>query len=202
MTREQPDPWAAWSRIGDWCALAPGARLVIVKLSPDGSEAARYPGEVVAADRDGWYVVRATWAYRTIELDGLSFHAGDEMHEWFSPEHPFNAFAVYGPDGSLKGWYANVTYPARLDDAVAPPHVIWHDLYVDLVGLPDGTFTVRDDDELAASALSAREPSLHRAIVSAREELVKRFQARVPPFVDTAESVPDETILGRTCAGS
>lgn len=165
-----------------WDELTPGAVLTVVKLAPDGSEAARYPGEVVAVSRDDWLAVRATWTYDHLALDGLEFHPGDTLLEWFSPTHPFNAFAVHAPDGRLRGWYGNVTLPARLDTRQNPLLLLWHDLYLDLIGLPDGTFTIRDEDELRDSGLRARDPALCERIVEARDELVRRFQSGLPPF--------------------
>jgi hypothetical protein len=170
------------SRI-DRPTLAPGTAITIVKLAPDGREAARYPGEVLAAnDPPPWLTVRATWTYRTIELDGLSFHPGDQLVEWFSAVHWFNAFAVSSAEGWFRGWYANVTFPTRLDPHTDPPSLLWHDLYVDLVGLPDGTYTVRDDDELDASGLESRDPRLFARITAARTEIIDRFTRRLPPF--------------------
>lgn len=168
---------------GGWGDLAPGHALTVIKLAPDGDEVARYPGEVVAIEDGGaWVVVRAVWTRRTVELDGLSFCAGDELLEWFSPDYGFNAFAVHAPDGALKGWYANVTHPARLDVSVVPAALIWHDLYVDLVGLPDGTFTVRDEDELEASALAERDSRLYQQILGGRDAIVDRFRRELVPF--------------------
>jgi hypothetical protein len=176
-----------------WSSLVPGAGLIIVKLAPDGSEAARYPGEVVGHRHDSWVLVRATWTNRTIELGGLSFCPGDGLLEWFSPRHPFNAFAVFSPGDRLKGWYANVTHPARLEVAMDPPVLIWHDLFVDLVGLPDGSFTVRDDDELLASGLADADQDLHARILGARSELIRRFERRLPPFADSSAMTPSQT---------
>lgn len=165
-----------------WDALCPGMALTVVKLAPEGEEVTRYPGVVVATEAPSWVVVRATWAHRLVELDGLQFHPGDQLLEWFSPHYPFNAFAVHDPHGALRGWYANVTYPARLDPQTDPPLLLWHDLYVDLVGLPDGSVTIRDDDELAESGLLTRNPPLHANILAARAELLHRFARRLPPF--------------------
>lgn len=171
-----------------WSALQPGAPLTVVKLAPDGAEAARYAGDVIGGlDQDGWIVVHAKWTHRSIELDGLAFCPGDGLLEWFSPRHPFNAFAVLSPEGLLKGWYANVTYPARVDLAVNPPVLIWHDLYVDLVGLPDKSFTIRDDDELLASGLRTLDPALHGEILRARSEMIRRFAEALPPFSTDSE---------------
>lgn len=173
-----------------WSSLLPGAELTIVKLAPDGSEAARYRGEVVGHRPDSWVLVLATWTNRTIELAGLSFHPGDSLLEWFSPRHPFNAFAVYSSQDRLKGWYANVTHPAWLDTTKDPPVLFWHDLYLDLVGLPDGSFTVFDDDELLASGLAGADPQLHARILEARSELIRRFELRLPPFAELSDMTP------------
>jgi uncharacterized protein len=169
---------------GAWSSLLPGAELTIVKLAPDGFEAARYQAEVVGHYRDSWVLAFATWTNRTIDVGGLSFCPGDNLLEWFSPRHPFNAFAVFSPADQLKGWYANVTHPARLDATQDPPILIWHDLFLDLVGLADGSFTIRDEDELLASGLSHAEPELYERILKAQSELIRRFEQRLPPFAN------------------
>ena len=161
-----------------------------MKLAPDGSEAARYRGEVVSHREDSWILVQAAWTNRAVELGELSFFPGDILLEWFSPRHPFNAFAVFSAKKRFKGWYANVTHPARLDVAANPPVLIWHDLFLDLVGLADGSFTVRDDDELLASGLAEIDPELHGRILEARSELIRRFERRLPPFADLSVMTP------------
>ena len=173
-------------------SLPPGAELTIVKLAPDGREAARYTVEVVGYHEDSWMLVRATWTYRTVDIGEFSFCPGDSLLEWFSPLYPFNAFAVFSPNHRLKGWYANVTQPARLDIAADPPILIWHDLFLDLVGLPDGSFTLHDDDELLASGIANADPDLHARILDARAELIRRFQCRLPPFADPPAATPSQ----------
>jgi uncharacterized protein len=171
-------------------ALPTGTVLTVVKRAPDGSEAARYPGEVVGHRPDSWLIVRATWTNRRIEVGGLSFCPGDELLEWFSPRHRFNAFAVFSAEDRFKGWYANVAYPVRLDATTDPPVLFWHDLYLDLVGVPDGSFTVRDEDELLASGMVDANPELHACILEARSELIHRFQRQLPPFADVSTMTP------------
>jgi uncharacterized protein len=188
-----PDPERPLTATAAWSSLLPGARLTIVKLAPDGSEAARYQGEVVGHREDSWVLVQATWTNRTIELGGLSFCPGDGLLEWFSPLHPFNAFAVFSPMDRFKGWYANVTHPARLNVTTDPPVLIWHDLFVDLVGLPDGSFTLRDDDELLDSGLADADPELHARILGARSELIRRFERWLLPFADLPAMNPSQT---------
>ncbi len=169
-----------------WQSLGIGQEIIVVKRSPNGEEAARYPAVVVArALEDDWLAVQARWTYQRVEIDGLVFCPGDTLIEWFSPRLPFNAFAVLSPDDSLRGWYANVTFPAYLEpenDIGCPLTLVWHDLYLDVVGLPGNTYVVRDEDELAESGLETSDPLLHGAIVAAAEELVRRFTAHDLPF--------------------
>ena len=171
-----------------WPDLLPGTPLQIVKLAPDGTETTRYPGLVVEAGAPvPWVAVQATWTSRFHDLNGLHFVAGDTLHEFFSPREPFNAFSVWAPDGRLRGWYANVTHPARLETATDPFTLFWHDLYLDVVALPDGTTVVRDEDELAEAGIAATDPDLHALILSARDELLARRRAGDVPFHEGVE---------------
>lgn len=72
---------------------------------------------------------------------------------------------MYGPDGTLKGWYCDVTRPAVRDDTV----LTVEDLDLDLWCSADGATVVRlDEDEFEASALQTTDPEAAR---SARESL-------------------------------
>ena len=152
----------------------------------------RYPGRVLPAPTP-WVAIEAWWIADRIELDGLVFTPGDRLVEYFSPIEWFNVFTVFAPGGDPRGWYANVTHLPRLDGTAIPPSLTWHDLYLDLVALPDGTATIRDEDELAAANLAQTAPTLYRTIIDAKSELVRRFQARSYPFHDgTAATAPDD----------
>ncbi len=167
----------------DWSSLSPGTVLKIVKLAPDGLIAAHYPGTVRAYDPDtSWLTVHAKWVIHDVETDGLRFVAGDELHEFFSPEYGFNVFSVFTPEENLRGWYANVTHPTRIDFDTDPPTLSWHDLYVDLIVLPDGHLIVRDEDELQESDLASTEPALHATILKTRDTLIALAAARAFPF--------------------
>ena len=169
-----------------WPDLPPGTALTVVKLDPDGTEVARYLGLVFDAGAPApWVAVQAHWVSREYNLDGLLFIFGDTLHEFFSPEDRFNVFAVFSPEGQLRGWYANVTHPTRLDRSTDPFTLIWHDLYIDIIALPDGRIVVRDEDELEASGICERRPDLYLEIVSMRDELIERARAREYPFHET-----------------
>jgi predicted RNA-binding protein associated with RNAse of E/G family len=138
---------------------------------------------VLAADAPApWLVAEARWTMREVATAGLRFMPGDTLHEFFSPDHWFNVFSVFAPDGALRGWYANVTHPATVDFAASPAILTWHDLYVDVILLPDRDPETLDEDELAASGLASTDPGLHARILATRDELLRLARARAFPF--------------------
>jgi hypothetical protein len=185
---DRPDA-PAWgvdeATMARWGELSPGAVVTIVKRSAKdgGREHARYPGTVIGSDLPApWVVFESHWTYGAISQADLTFEIGDVLHEIFSPIHPYNAFAVFAPTGEFKGWYANVDWPAVLEDEGDETLLVWNDLYIDVVALPDGSVTVLDEDELEESGLAASNPEFHDRILAARDELVARFHDRRPPF--------------------
>lgn len=167
----RPDP----ESVSHLARLSTGTPLTVVKRAPDESEAARYAAHVVPTYAPPpWVEVEAVWTHRTVDVAGLIFEPGDMLREFFSPVHPFNAFALRSATGMFKGWYGNVTFPAFLIGDGSPPDctLVWHDLYLDVVILADGTVSLLDDDELAASGIPASHPDLARAIEAARDELI------------------------------
>lgn len=166
-----------------WPTLQPGTALTVVKLAPDGSEVTRYPGRVIEIGAPPpWLAVEARWVNRQVDLDGLSFVPGDTLHEFFSPVDRFNVFAVFAPAGHLRGWYANITHPTTLDSTTDPLTLTWHDLFLDVVALPRGPVTIRDEDELAEADLASADPELYAAILEARDDILRRVAAGHFPF--------------------
>lgn len=173
----RPDPRSveAFSR------LRPGQLATVVKLAPDGTEAARYPAKVAETSAPApWLELVAEWTLPRVVVAELAFEPGDTLHEYFSAEHPYNAFAVFAPDGELRGWYGNVTYPAFLYEVDGKRVLVWHDLYLDVVVLANGTTHLLDDDELAASGFPDREPLFAAAIIQARQGLIETIPTLVP----------------------
>jgi len=161
-----------------WANLPSGTLVDIVKLASDGREVARYPGRVQACPDQQWIAVEAAWTRPAFEIAGLHIMTGDKLIECFSDRFPFDAFAVLSPDGNLRGWYANVTWPSWMDFGERLV-LYWHDLFVDLVGFSNGNYAILDEDELHDANLEA---ALRDMIESARDELLRRFLAREMPF--------------------
>ncbi len=163
-----------------WTSLPIGTDVQIIKLRPNGSEATKYPARVLDLPVPRtWVAVEAVWTRDPVALDGLIFSPGDLIHEYFSSQDPFNVFAVFSRQGVLRGWYANVTHPSWMGRDNELPAIYWHDLYVDVVGLPTGEVFVRDEDELETAV---HEVSLVEIILASRDELLRRFAGRAFPF--------------------
>ena len=162
-----------------------GTQLDIVKLRPDGSEAIRYPGEIMQAP-NGWIAVRAPWGQRRVDLGYLVFEPSDIFLEFFSTVEPLNVFAVFTATGNLKGWYCNVTHPSWMRDNA----VYWHDLYIDVVAYPDrDDVRVLDEDELAEAGVEASDPALYQLIAEGRKRLLQMIAENEYPF--TVRTLPD-----------
>lgn len=165
----RPDPESV-SRLA---SLEIGTSITVVKRAPDGSETTRYPGILARTDAPRpWIEVNAIWTHSAVAVSGLVFEPGDTLQEFFSALHPFNAFALFSASRAFKGWYGNVTFPAFLIGGETDPTLVWHDLYLDVVILPDGSTSLLDDDELAASGIPQSSPLFGQAIEDARLELV------------------------------
>lgn len=160
--------------------ISPGTWVTVRKLRPDGSEVACYPGQVMPG-LGGWIAVRAEWRRQRIDLGCLDFEPGDLLHEYFSPDQPFNAFAVFAPQGRFKGWYCNVTYPARIES----DQISWQDLYIDIIVCRDGRKVVLDEDELAESGSKQTDPGLYQYILDARDVLERCIDDGTYPFSET-----------------
>ncbi len=162
-------------------AIPIGETIQVMKRAPEGHEATRYPAVRVETTAPvPWIELDAVWVVPDVVVAGLEFVPGDTIREFFSAEHPFNAFAVIAPDGALRGWYGNVTYPATIETIDGLQTLVWHDLYLDVVTLPDRSVFRLDDDELAESGIPNTEPAFSAAIERAREDLIATIPLLAP----------------------
>lgn len=158
-----------------------GADVKIVKLRPDGAEAATYNGTLIESP-PGWVVVRATWTFDRMELGYMTFEPEDYLIEYFATSQPFNAFVLFSPDDEFKGWYCNITHPTTIKGRT----IFWQDLIVDVVQKTDGKILVLDEDELSESGIEKTDPALHTLITNARNSVVEKMRTRSYPFSEHA----------------
>jgi len=171
----QPDP----DTLELWPELQPGRDILIEKRLPEpGREPIRYDATVLKTTMpEPWVETRGIWTFDTADVSGLVFEREGELREFFSPRHPFNVFAVYGATGSFNGWYANLTWPARLyrDDEMLI--LAWPDLVLDIVMLPDGSYSMLDEDEIESSGLRETSPWLIEQMFAARDVLLRMLES-------------------------
>ncbi|MEX0788250.1 MAG: DUF402 domain-containing protein [Anaerolineales bacterium] len=155
--------------------MAPGSPLTVHKLDAHGREVFRYPARLfqAAADR---IVLEAEYGREAVDVGGLRMEPGDRFVETFYFDRWYNVFAVYAGAGrQLRGWYANVTRPARLQGS----EVYAEDLALDLAVTPERSWMVLDREEFDALEIpSADRERAERALA----ELVDLVTTGSPPF--------------------
>ena len=122
----------------------------ITKEGPGDRPPYTYEGEVAYRD-DDLMALRCIWtAIKPFAVGDFRLEQGDVMIECYYLAEWFNIFAIYSPQGTLKGWYCNITEPPTLTEE----EIRWRDLALDLLILPDGREILLDEDEFEALPLS------------------------------------------------
>ena len=137
----------------DQTTPCPPLWLWVVKQDYWGREVRRWRGRVLWATPRGW-ALEATYRGPIVTAGGLTFRPGDRMIEFYYTRRWYNLFAVYdGPQGRLKGWYANLATPAQRQG----DRLIYRDWELDVVFLRDGRLSILDEEAFAALPLGAEE---------------------------------------------
>ena len=121
--------------------------MLVRKLDYNGLEKATYEADVVARDAHA-VTLRAVWSRQAVHLSVVTFEPGDVLLESFYDDRWYNIFELHSAQGRLKGWYADVTRPARISTV----SVEWEDLLLDIWMPPEGELRVLDEDEFLAAA--------------------------------------------------
>ena len=153
-----------------------GQPLVVQKLMYDGSKSYRWIGREIHRDADHLFFT-AVFERQGRDLGYVRFEKGDVFYEWYYFDRWYNVFQVYSKDGALKGWYCNITHPAKVDG----DELTFVDLALDLWVWPDMSYLVLDEDEfdvLAESTYAADDIEGARAALA---ELIARTEAGTLP---------------------
>ncbi|MEW2133568.1 DUF402 domain-containing protein [Streptomyces sp. NPDC005435] len=147
---------------------ADGAGVLEVVLTKAGRTKIRYPA-VLLSDDGIRLAVRAPWAGEGVRDFGfVRFEPGDVFTEYYWRDRWYAVKEVRAGDGTLKGWYCDITRPAVRSGA----GLSVEDLDLDLWLPADGADVLRlDEDEFAASGLAESDPQAARAAVSALDAL-------------------------------
>jgi uncharacterized protein len=124
--------------------LASGSPVHVRKLRPDGELDYAWDGAVIRCDASG-IVLRAEFNVDLVEREFATFRRGDIFVEFYYWDRPYNVFQISTPDGTLKGWYANVGLPAEL--SAETEELQYVDLALDVWMSPNREFVVLDQGE-------------------------------------------------------
>ena len=155
--------------------MRPGQQVTVVKLDYRGEEEWRYQGAVLEHSGSN-IILEANYDKRDDDLHGIPLRRGDRFVETHYSDRWYNVFTIYDVEsGVLKGWYCNITRPARIDG----DQVVAEDLTLDLIVRPDGSSIVLDELEFEAQELTSQDRASAR---SALRELQALAAGMEGPF--------------------
>lgn len=150
-------------------------QIVVHKLNESGEEMMSYQGRIIESTGNS-VTLEAHFDRERVDLAGITLVRGDRFRETFYSDRWYNTFAIYSADGEqFKGWYCNITRPAKIRDG----HVHAEDLALDLVVLPDGEWLVLDEDEFDLMDLPIDDRLRARR---ALEALINHARQQTGPF--------------------
>lgn len=149
-------------------------KIVVDKLNVQGELKWRYEGEVIERGADS-LTLEAFFDRDDMPFMGTILKRGDRFVETYYTNRGYNIFEIYDrDDDSLKGYYCNITQPARFENG----RVEYVDLFLDLWVSTDGIQTVLDDDEFLEANLNEEICQFAR---DALAELQAMFKSKRPP---------------------
>lgn len=120
--------------------------VVVIKLDPQGQETWRYDGKVLAED-DTSILLEAYFNREDLLFHGIHLKENDRFVEKYYNDRWYNIFEIHDrEDDLLKGWYCNITEPARF----TPNRIEYKDLALDVLVYPNGEYLILDENEFVA----------------------------------------------------
>ncbi len=135
-------------------------------------ERARWPARLRLHHRHVW-LFETAFAGPEQCVAGFCFRPGDRMLEAYFAHRWFNIFEVYrGESGVLRGWYVNLSFPARLE---GPRQLRFVDLLLDLIVFPQGEMVEVDREEFLSLSRSLP-PAVQRAALRDWQQIKDAFR--------------------------
>jgi predicted RNA-binding protein associated with RNAse of E/G family len=150
--------------------------IEVLKLDLAGTVTRRYEGRELRRT-DHALVLEAPFEIDKPDMLVLDvvLRRGDRFVETYYDDRGYNVYEIYDrQSAALKGWYCNLSRPARFSGA----SVAWVDLALDLWAWPDGRTALLDEDEFAALPLERAERD---RVWNAVRELEQHFRNGLPP---------------------
>lgn len=146
--------------------------ITVHKLDHKGDEVIAYEGTPLERTASS-VTIEARFRLDDVGVRGLQINRGDRFVERFFSDRWYNIFALYDAEtDQLKGWYCNITRPARIEGS----QVYADDLALDVIVFPDGRSLVTDEEEFASLDLSLAERRSALQAVTQIQAMVMRKQ--------------------------
>lgn len=125
----------------------------IIKNDHFGKKVWEYDGQIVERTASS-VLVQAHFNRTDLMFNGILFREGDRFLELYPYGKWFNIYEIHDKDSDLvKGWYCNVTRPAR----VSEKQIAYDDLALDLLVYTDRKILVLDEDQFLRLSLTRAE---------------------------------------------
>ena len=83
-------------------------------LKPGKGTEITYKGELLLREPN-YLLIHARWEREALDLGYLTFQTGDHFYEHYYTDRWFNIFEIRTQQDELKGWYCNITKPAKVE---------------------------------------------------------------------------------------
>jgi protein associated with RNAse G/E len=151
-------------------------RITVHKLNARGEEVWRYQG-ILLKKTDTSLTIEAFFDREEIEFHGITLRPHDRFIETYYTDQWYNIFEIHDvEDDHLKGWYCNITRPAKIKNG----HIYAEDLALDLLVKSGGDWHILDEEEYAELELS---PSEDHQARKALKRLIDLAKSHRYPFI-------------------
>ncbi len=124
--------------------------VVVIKLNTKQEENWRYQGQIIARGKTS-LLIEAFFNRSDLLFHDIFLRENDRFLERYYEDQWFNIFEIHDrEDDRLKGWYCNVTTPAKFK----PGKLSYIDLALDLLVYPDSRYLILDQAEFDALNLT------------------------------------------------
>ena len=146
--------------------------ITILKLNLHNEVTWQYAG-IICRKTKNEIVIEAYFNREDMSMPGMPLLRGDRFVETYYTDRWYNIFEIHErKNDALRGWYCNISYPARLAGSV----LSYVDLALDLIVTPNGQQIVIDEDEFNVLPLSNDD---RRRALQALAELKEDFSKKL-----------------------
>ena len=145
----------------------------IIKNDHVGNSVWEYDGKIIEQTASA-FLLEANFNRSDLMFNGIFLREGDRFLELYPIEKWFNIFEIHDKDSDeVKGWYCNITRPARCDSE----KISYDDLALDLLVYPERKLLDQDEDEFTSLSLDPIETLNAKKGLEQLKEMFSRPEA-------------------------